>query len=110
MIHLVNRRLFILLIKVRGETSRRCEFDFNVLASLKTVFVDKPENVLLLLKIIKQVPTLKRIILTKKLTDEKDLELRNKAKELNIEVFTYNQLRVCLFRTSSRKTLSVFLT
>ena len=40
---------------------------FSFLASLKTVFVDKPENVQILLKLVQQVPTLKRIILTKTL-------------------------------------------
>jgi len=48
----------------------------------------------MLLKIVKQVSTLKRIILTKKLPDDKDLDIRNKAKEVNIEILTYNQLRV----------------
>ncbi|CAF0972895.1 unnamed protein product [Rotaria sordida] len=61
--------------------------------SLKTVFIDKPENILALLKIAKQVSTLKRIILTKKLPNDKDLEIRNKAKEVGIEIMTYNQLR-----------------
>ena len=63
-------------------------------ASLRTVFVDKPENILALLKIVKQVPTLKRIVLTKKLPDEKETEIRNKAQELNIEIVLFNQLRV----------------
>ena len=63
-------------------------------ASLRTVFVDKPENILALLKIAKQVPTLKRIVLTKKLPDEKETEIRNKAQELNIEIVLFNQLRV----------------
>jgi collagenase-like PrtC family protease len=67
---------------------------FSILASLKTVFIDKAENVLMLLKIVKQVSTLKRIILTKRLPDDKDLDIRNKAKEVNIEILTYNQLRV----------------
>lgn len=67
----------------------------KTLASLKTIFVDKPENILVLLKIVKQVPTLKRIVLTKKLPNDKDLEIRTKAKEVNIEVLSYNQLRVC---------------
>ncbi len=61
---------------------------------MKTVFVDKPENVLVLLKIVKQVSTLKRIILTKKIPDDKDSEIRTKAKEVNIEILTFNQLRV----------------
>lgn len=61
--------------------------------SLKTVFVDKPENVLLLLKLAKQVPTLKRVVLTKKLPNDKNTDIRNKAKELNIEVMTFNELR-----------------
>jgi hypothetical protein len=64
------------------------------LASLKTVFVDKPENVLMLLKLIEQVSTLKRIVLTKKLPDEKENEIRKKAKDVGIEIMTYNQLRV----------------
>jgi len=51
---------------------------------------------LALLKIVKQLPTLKRIILTKKLSDEKDLEIRNKATEVNIEILSYNQLRVTI--------------
>jgi hypothetical protein len=61
---------------------------------LKTVFADKAENVLALLKMVKQVSTLKRIILTKKIPDDKDLEIRNKAKEVGIEILTFNQLRV----------------
>ena len=64
------------------------------LASLKTVFVDKPENVLTLLKILGQVSTLQRIILTKKLSDENENEIRKKAKDVGIEIMTYNQLRV----------------
>lgn len=64
---------------------------------MKTVFIDKPENVLVILKLIKQVPTLKRIILTKKLPDDTDLEIRNKAKEFDIDVFSFNQLRVIFF-------------
>lgn len=56
--------------------------------------MDKPENILALLKIAKQVPTLKRIVLTKKLPDEKETEIRNKAQELNIEIVLFNQLRV----------------
>jgi len=64
---------------------------------LKTVFIDKPENILVILKLIKQVPTLKRIILTKKLPDDTDLEIRNKAKEFDIDVFSFNQLRVIFF-------------
>ncbi|UJR31657.1 hypothetical protein I4U23_019138 [Adineta vaga] len=60
---------------------------------LKTVFVDKVENVLLLLKIAKEVSTLKRIILTKKVPNDKDLEIRSKAKEVGIDIMTYDQLR-----------------
>ncbi|CAF1508780.1 unnamed protein product [Adineta ricciae] len=61
--------------------------------SLKTIFVDKVENVLLLLKIVKQVPTLKRIVLTKKVPDDKNSEIRAKAKEVGIDIMTYDQLR-----------------
>ncbi|CAF0726603.1 unnamed protein product [Adineta steineri] len=61
--------------------------------SLKTVFVDKAENVLILLKLVEQISTLKRIILTKKFPDEKDLEIRKKAKEVGIEIMSFNQLR-----------------
>ncbi|CAF1311843.1 unnamed protein product [Adineta steineri] len=61
--------------------------------SLKTVFVDKPENILTLLKLIKEVPTLKRIILTKKLSTEQENEIRKKAQEVGIEIMSYNQLR-----------------
>ena len=64
-------------------------------ASLKTIFVDKAENVLALLKMAKDVPTLKRIVLTKKSPDDKDTEIRAKAKQVNIDIMTYNQLRVC---------------
>ena len=42
----------------------------------------------------KQVPTLRRIVLTKKLPDEKEAEIRNKAKEVNIEIMLFNELRV----------------
>lgn len=65
-----------------------------VVASLKTVFVDKAENVLILLKLIKEVPTLKRIILTKKLSSEQEAEIRKKAQEVHIEIVTYTKLRV----------------
>ena len=66
-----------------------------ILASLKTVFVDKAENVSILLKLVKQVPTLKRIIITKKFPDDKNLEIQTKANEVGIEIMSYNQLRVC---------------
>lgn len=65
-----------------------------ILASLKTVFIDKPENVLTVLKIIAQVPTLKRIVLTKKLTDEQESDIRNKATSAGIEIMKFDQLRV----------------
>jgi collagenase-like PrtC family protease len=42
------------------------------------------------------VSTLKRIILTKKLDDAQENEIRNKAKDVGIEIMTYNQLRVKL--------------
>jgi len=61
--------------------------------SLKTVFVDKPENILVILKLAKQVPTLRRLVLTKKIPSDKDAEIRNQAKDLNIEVMTFNDLR-----------------
>lgn len=70
------------------------------IASLKTVFVDKPENVLTLLKIIEEVSTLKRIVLTKKFTDEQEKDIRNKAKSVGIEIMTFNQLRVSFFLES----------
>lgn len=70
--------------------------NFYFLASLKTVFVDKFENILTLLKLIEQVPTLKRIVLTKKLTNEQENEIRKKAKDVGIEITTYIQLRVSL--------------
>lgn len=66
----------------------------SLLASLKTVFVDKAENVLALLKIAKEVSTLKRIVLTKKIADDKDAEIRAKAKDVGIDIMTFNQLRV----------------
>ncbi|CAF1488004.1 unnamed protein product [Adineta ricciae] len=61
--------------------------------SLKTVFADKAENILTLLKLIDQVPTLKRIVLTKKLENSKETEIRNKAKQVGIEIMTYSELR-----------------
>lgn len=61
---------------------------------MKTVFVDKAENILALLKITDQLPTLKRIVMTKKLSGDKEAEVKKKAQEINIELFTYNQLRV----------------
>lgn len=61
---------------------------------MKTVFVDKAENVLALLKIVSQVSTLKRIVLTKKLPNDKDSEIKTKAKEAGIEIFSYNELQV----------------
>jgi hypothetical protein len=69
-------------------------FFSRFLASLKTVFIDKPENVLIILKLAKQVPTLKRLVLTKKIPSDQDAEIQSKAKDLNIEVMTFNQLRV----------------
>jgi hypothetical protein len=83
---------------------------FFIVASLKTIFVDKSENVLTLLKIIEQVSTLKRIVLTKKLSDEKENEIRTKAKDVGIEIMTYNQLRVYKFLTKfSSLNLNSFL-
>ena len=97
MIHLENQQLSILSIRV----SFICcvwniddRFLFSPVASLKTIFVDKDENILTLLKLVQEVPTLKRIVLTKKLTNEKENEIRNKAKEAGIEIMLYNQLRV----------------
>ena len=72
-------------------------FSFFSSASLKTVFVDKPENILLLLKVAEQVPTLKRIVLMKKLTDEQESEIRKKAKQAEIEVIAYQKIRVKFF-------------
>jgi collagenase-like PrtC family protease len=63
---------------------------------LKTVFVDKAENVLTLLKLVEEVPTLKRIVLTKKLANDEENQIRQKAKEVGIEIMSYNQLRVTL--------------
>jgi len=63
---------------------------------LKTVFVDKAENVLTLLKLVEEVPTLKRIVLTKKLANDEENQIRQKAKEVGIEIMSYNQLRVKL--------------
>lgn len=56
--------------------------------------IDKAENILILLKIIDQIPTVKRIVLTKKLPSDKDNEIRKKAKEVGIEIMTYTELRV----------------
>ena len=75
-----------------------------LLASLKTVFVDKPENVLTVLNIIKQVPTLKRIVLTKKFSDEQEKDIRNKAKAAGIEIMKFDQLRVRFSMESFRWT------
>lgn len=61
--------------------------------SLKTVFVDKAENILVLLKLIDQLPTLKRIVMTKKLDNDKETEIKKKAQDVGIELFAYNQLR-----------------
>ncbi|CAF4603019.1 unnamed protein product, partial [Rotaria sp. Silwood1] len=47
--------------------------------SLKTVFIDKAENVLTLLKLVKEISTLKRIILTKKLNIDQENEIRKKS-------------------------------
>jgi hypothetical protein len=63
-------------------------------AKLKTVFVDKPDNVLVLIKLSAQVSTLQRIVLTKKLTVEQDKDIRDKAKDVGIEIMTYNELQV----------------
>ena len=103
----MNLLSFISLTKVdwtifphRRQTWLR--YSSSLLASLKTVFVDKPENVLGLLKIVKQVPTLKRLVLTKKIPDDQATEIQNKAKDLNIEVLTFNQLRVSSWRKNLR--------
>ena len=87
---------FILLIRVSGVTFLLVveHLSIYLAASLKTVFVDKPENILVLLKLAKEVPTLKRIVLTKKLSDEQEAEIRKKAQEAHIEIITYTQLRV----------------
>ncbi len=63
---------------------------------MKTVFVDKAENVLTLLKLVEEVPTLKRIVLTKKLANDEENQIRQKATEVGIEIMSYNQLRVKL--------------
>ncbi|CAF4439321.1 unnamed protein product, partial [Rotaria sp. Silwood2] len=60
--------------------------------SLKTVFIDRAENVLTLLKLVEQVSTLKRIVLTKKLKIDQENEIRNKAKEIAVEIVTFNEL------------------
>ncbi len=67
---------------------------------MKTVFVDKAENVLTLLKLVEEVPTLKRIVLTKKLANDEENQIRQKAKEVGIEIMSYNQLRVTLDNNS----------
>ena len=71
---------------------------FAFSASLKTVFVDKAENILALLKIVEQLPTLKRIVMTKKLATDKETEIQKKAKDAGIQLYTYNQLRVRIDR------------
>jgi hypothetical protein len=86
-IHIINQSMLLFYEKIFLE-------NILILASLKTIFIDKVENVLGLLKLAKQVSTLKRIILTKKFADDKDLEVRNKAKEVGIDILTFNQLRV----------------
>ncbi len=88
-VHIINQSMLFHFLNANNPFS-----DILILASLKTIFVDKAENALILLKIIKQLSTLKRIILTKKFPDDKDLEIRNKAKEVGIEILSYNQLRV----------------
>ena len=95
MIHLENQLLFILLIRVWKVSFLNGAFSMRYfLASLKTVFADKAENILTLLKLIDQIPTLKRIVLTKKLENNKETEIRNKAKQVGIEIMTYSELRV----------------
>jgi len=61
--------------------------------SLKTIFIDQYDNVLIVFKLLKEVPTLKRIVLTKKLTEQQENDLKKKAKETGIEVYTFTQLR-----------------
>ena len=95
MIHSVKLRLFILSIRVgRFLCLITNELIGMLLASLKTIFVDKEENILTLLQIIGQVSTLKRIVMTKKLEEAKEQEIRKKAKDAGIEIMTFNQLRV----------------
>jgi uncharacterized protein YuzE len=69
-------------------------YSCSFVASLKTIFVDKAENVLTLLKLVTEVPTMERIVLTKKLDNDTEAEIRNKAKVAGIEIMLYDQLRV----------------
>ncbi|CAF1078128.1 unnamed protein product [Rotaria sp. Silwood1] len=59
---------------------------------LRTIFVDKAENVLNLLKLARQVPTLERIILVKRLPEDKQHKVIRKASRRGIQIFTYQQL------------------
>lgn len=61
--------------------------------SLKTIFIDKYENILTVFKVLDQVRTLKRIVLTKQLSDAEEKNIRQKAKDTEIEIYTFNQLR-----------------
>ncbi|CAF4793960.1 unnamed protein product, partial [Rotaria sp. Silwood2] len=63
-----------------------------VIAGLRTIFVDKIENVLTLLKLARRVPTLERIILTKRLPEDKKHKVMRKACRKGIQIFTYQQL------------------
>lgn len=65
-----------------------------VLASLKTLFIDKAENVLTLLGLKDRIPTVKRIVLTKKLPADKESQVNTKANETGVEILTYSQLLV----------------
>ncbi|CAF4246646.1 unnamed protein product [Rotaria sp. Silwood2] len=60
--------------------------------ALRTIFVDKIENILTLLKLARRVQTLKRIILTKRLLEDKKHKVMRKACRKGIQIFTYQQL------------------
>ncbi|CAF0999009.1 unnamed protein product [Rotaria sordida] len=59
---------------------------------LRTIFIDKAENVLALLKLTRRVPTLERIILTKRLSEDQKYKVMKKASRKGIQIFTYKQL------------------
>ncbi|CAF0948529.1 unnamed protein product [Didymodactylos carnosus] len=60
---------------------------------LSTIFVDKPENVLNLIKLRSKVQSLKRLVITRTMPAEKEIEIRKQATEANLEITTFNELR-----------------
>ncbi|CAF0810003.1 unnamed protein product [Didymodactylos carnosus] len=60
---------------------------------LSTIFIDKPDNVLNLLKLKSKIESLKRLVITRTMPADKESEIRKRATEANLELLMFNDLR-----------------